>query len=486
MDAMSTIASTSTSTRDEFVENADHSDRPYQQDTNKRRRLLTIGTGVALVGFAAAFVALTASKNDHTMSKPILGQGGQGEGEGDRGMPSFRHRRVREHHNHKERHHGQEEEEEEAVFNMEWSQYHVPFGGGVASTDGQPTDASAAVREESISTLLEVPPLSELVQEEEVQGDISFMVDFAIIGNPKCGTTFLMHWLSRTKDTFVHNGELCSMSKNMPHELTNKYYHQVTDSGRIALTDEGHRIKGGLKCPKEISTESGLDNWSRFFPETKFIIATRHPVSWFQSFYNYHAYGRWPKRIPHPNELIGACYDGSEYLCTENCGSMMPGNSKICTDRANFHHSLSRLGKTPMDTPEELQLLGHGMSIVPQKGKVFLMESSQLIPENASSERLSEDISTFLDLKYDLRPLKDREGYGTESHQYKDDEAKEAFIDICDDEFLPLREVLVQQGEEAALWIKNYFMKSEDVIVSHPDEFLKLLDKWGEDPCRAD
>ena len=29
-------------------------------------------------------------------------------------------------------------------------------------------------------------------------------------------------------------------------------------------------------------------------------------------------------------------------------------------------------------------------------------------------------------------------------------------------------------------------MKSEDVIVSHPDEFVKLLDKWGEDPCRAE
>ena len=81
---------------------------------------------------------------------------------------------------------------EEAVFVKEWSQYRVPFGGGVASTDGQPTDTSAAVREESVSPFLEVPPLSELVQEEEVHGDISWMVDFAIIGNPKCGTTFLM------------------------------------------------------------------------------------------------------------------------------------------------------------------------------------------------------------------------------------------------------------------------------------------------------
>ena len=38
----------------------------------------------------------------------------------------------------------------------------------------------------------EVPPLSDLVKDEKIVGDISGLVDFAIIGNPKCGTTFLM------------------------------------------------------------------------------------------------------------------------------------------------------------------------------------------------------------------------------------------------------------------------------------------------------
>jgi len=328
-----------------------------------------------------------------------------------------------------------------------------------------------------------VPPLSELVVGDEIRGNVEWMVDFAIIGNPKCGTTFLMHWLARSHDTYVHNGEVCSLSRDRPSELATMYYDKVSHNGRMAFTEHGHRIKGGLKCPKEISTEKGLDHWSNYFPETKFIVTTRHPVSWFQSFYNYHAYGQYPKPVPHPKELIGACYDGSEYLCTDHCGTERPGNTKICTNRANFHHSLSRLGKTPMDTPEEMRLLNHGMSIVPQKGKVFLMEISQLFPDHESSLNLREDISDFLDLKYDLHQLHPRHGTGTQNHEYTDNERKKAFVDICDDEYAPVREILVEQGKDAAEWIRNYFLKSEDVVVSSRQEFLKLLDKWGEDPC---
>ena len=38
----------------------------------------------------------------------------------------------------------------------------------------------------------QVPPLSELVVGDEIRGNVDWMIDFAIIGNPKCGTTFLM------------------------------------------------------------------------------------------------------------------------------------------------------------------------------------------------------------------------------------------------------------------------------------------------------
>ena len=45
-----------------------------------------------------------------------------------------------------------------------------------------------------------VPPLSELVVEDEIRGKVDWMVDFAIIGNPKCGTTFLMVRFSMNRE----------------------------------------------------------------------------------------------------------------------------------------------------------------------------------------------------------------------------------------------------------------------------------------------
>lgn len=45
--------------------------------------------------------------------------------------------------------------------------------------------------------------------------------------------------------------------------------------------------------------------------------------------------------------------------------------------------------------------------------------------------------------------------------------------------------VLWSKGRMASEWIQNYFLMSEDVVVSLASrkEFLKVLDKWGEDPC---
>mmetsp|Transcript_27741 Transcript_27741/g.60803 ORF Transcript_27741/g.60803 Transcript_27741/m.60803 type:complete len:599 (+) Transcript_27741:101-1897(+) len=477
------------------------------------------GVLVAVVGAAALLLALSSSNQQQrdagkSIASPadlvpkIGGSGGGGSSAVGNMSKRFRGQRL------------QQQQRQQQSFGLPEKAYYDPLG--MASVDASFDDSddshddTDSRESESLDTLEEefkealeehkketskgaddnndpqatthvesVPPLSELIHEEEIQGDVSWMLDFAIIGNPKCGTTFLMHWLSRSDDTFVHNGEVCSLSRDRPNELAMMYYDQVSHRGRMAQTDEGHRIKGGLKCPKEISTEKGLDNWSKFFPHTKFIITTRHPVLWFQSFYNYHAYGQWPKPVPHPNELIGSCYDESPYLCTDHCGTERPGNTKICTNRANFHHSLSRLGKTPMNTPEELRLIDHDMSIVPQAGKVFLMEISQLFPENEASKNLPEDISNFLDLKYDLHPLKARHGTGTHNHEYKDEERKQAFVDICEAQYTPVREVLIQQGKDAAEWITKYLMKSEDVVVSSPREFIKLLDKWGEDPCES-
>ena len=66
---------------------------------------------------------------------------------------------------------------------------------------------------------------------------------------------------------------------------------------------------------------------------------------------------------------------------------------------------------------------------------------------------------------------------------YSDEDRRKAFIDLCDNEYNPVREILIKQGKDAAEWTRSYIIKSDDVVVSIRKEFLKLLDKWGEDPC---
>lgn len=56
-------------------------------------------------------------------------------------------------------------------------------------------------------------------------------------------------------------------------------------------------------------------------------------------------------------------------------------------------------------------------------------------------------------------------------------------IHICDEEHDDVRKELVKIGKEAAKWITEYFIESEDVFVSSREEFVKLMDDWGHDPC---
>lgn len=44
------------------------------------------------------------------------------------------------------------------------------------------------------------PPLSDLVHNDEVSGDVQFLLDFAIVGHSKTGTTAHMNWLANHEE----------------------------------------------------------------------------------------------------------------------------------------------------------------------------------------------------------------------------------------------------------------------------------------------
>ena len=139
----------------------------------------------------------------------------------------------------------------------------------------------------------------------------------------------------------------------------------------------------------------------------RFIVSLRHPVLWFQSFYNFRLKqnilkGEKPWK-PQVKDLIGPCNNNSPYVL--NHFEANETNRKgVCTDGSKFHHYLSRLGKTAMNTEHEAALLVHDMSIHSfPKAQVFIMEINQFSPHNVTlGNRLRKDLQHFLGLDHEL------------------------------------------------------------------------------------
>lgn len=176
-------------------------------------------------------------------------------------------------------------------------------------------------------------------------------------------------------------------------------------------------------------------------------MGLRHPIQWFESFYNFRITNEYP--MPPAQKLIGKCKKGYQ---------------NVCTYRANFSNHLEK--------------------IEPWR-KVFLYDVTQLRePNPVRSERFLKDLGSFLDLH---APLKDpmlwiKPGQVPPSSERAKELAKMK-LNICDDQYVSLRNVLRQQASQSATWIRDVFMANRNVKVSSPDHFAKLIDSWHYDPC---
>ena len=176
----------------------------------------------------------------------------------------------------------------------------------------------------------------------------------------------------------------------------------------------------------------------------------------------------------------------------------------MCTDRARFHAALARLRKTPMVERDEVDLLfgtryesnyhddnhknislqsqheqqrallsssrEHNQENDEVPNHLLLYEVRQL-HQNDTSKELSNTLRNYLDIQHDLPPIQ----------SYKN--VKPRAIDICDDVHANVRRVLVNHGIDAAVWIKEYLMKSPTLEVASPESFVRFLDSWSVDPC---
>jgi len=121
-----------------------------------------------------------------------------------------------------------------------------------------------------------LPPLSDLIDENNIIGDVQFLLDFAIIGHPKTGTTALLNWLRSHEEVQMHDEEVRSLRKNKPAGMVSLLYDLPY-----------HGKRRGYKAPNDIQQQVSLNALHPYWPCTKCIVGLRHPVKWMESFYKF-------------------------------------------------------------------------------------------------------------------------------------------------------------------------------------------------------
>ena len=232
-------------------------------------------------------------------------------------------------------------------------------------------------------------------------------------------------------------------------------------------------IINGFKSPEVLMSEQFMMNMETYFPETDFIVSTRHPVLHFQSMYNFKFRSKkFSGERPNPLSLIGNC----GHQCFDDCVPKVGENRGVCTRKSYFHYGLSRFMLTPMNTEEELDLLDHiDWSKHPGlRGNIFLLEIGQIGDMNMTRRgQLTNGLEDFLGLETNSVTIPPRNPNREKEHHF----------DVCEDRYQPVRDVLVEMGTKASKWIQEYLLKSPRVVVSNRDHFLELINKWQSDPC---
>jgi len=309
--------------------------------------------------------------------------------------------------------------------------------------------------------------------------DNNLHLDFAVIGFPKTGTTFLLEQLEGHSQIQMSKGEFCQV-----HNVTSgaeRVLSWLTNISNSSDTSTSGNTKYGIKCPTIVRDMSAIENLIKISDNTRLVVGVAHPVKWFENFYNYrvlemynnnviteHVFGRMSGRsIPKPRELLKSTKHWKD----------------VSTASARFDAYLKQLAKVPLDENERKTMFDERLwpkRIIPNPYKVFIYTVEQLHDENETRQvQFQTDLQHHLGLSSPFRDF-NKASKANAAHntvQYKEQ------IDICDPQYARIRKKLIQQGRITSEWIINRFIESDDVVVSDKDYFISTLRTWGNDPC---
>mmetsp|Transcript_20950 Transcript_20950/g.31595 ORF Transcript_20950/g.31595 Transcript_20950/m.31595 type:complete len:408 (+) Transcript_20950:176-1399(+) len=297
-----------------------------------------------------------------------------------------------------------------------------------------------------------------LVPNADANGTI---IDFVIAGFPKCGTTSMEANLGYVAPMPV--ADVCT-----PVHQT--VYYSYKNWPKQYGKGKPYR---GTKCPAFLQGQ-WLVEWSEYLPRAKIIVGIRHPVKWFQSFWNMIA-----------NNGLASFANYDPYTITKPCKSSRscrngcPSRQLFCVHRARFHNALASLGKTALST-EERSLLGPddidgGANLVDNRirNPIFLYEQTML-----GEESVWEDLRNYIGIENTLQHDKFVSSHGRGDNRD---------INFCNDTYDHFRAIMMPISYNVSLWLQKYFIpiakKRDDVTISNLEKFAKIVERYKFDPC---
>lgn len=317
------------------------------------------------------------------------------------------------------------------------------------------------------------PKIIGSVSNSSLREEESIGLDVIIAGFPKCGTTTLLHSFLQHNETMIAPVEFCGLEHDSQPEERIRELNKVLAKMPNPNTS-GLSVQRGIKCPGTITGARGIELISSTFKQAKIIVGLRHPVSFFQSFYNYRVTEMYNILRRENPELP------PDALSIENPPSPLDlvGSNAwkgVSTDLARYELGLMQLGKTPLSSADLSDLGSHGKRLSPTRLKIFLFSMEQLSdPNEVRASEFRSDLQRFLRLESPFDPF---------PHANTNRVRSKESIDICDVSFIELRKLLTKQGKITAQWIRDQLLKSEDIIVGSRAYFISLIETWGDDPC---
>lgn len=241
---------------------------------------------------------------------------------------------------------------------------------------------------------------------------------------------------------------------NKTDNLKKRLHYMLKQQRANGTTTVGYKQSHDLYHPS-ITTR----NYAEVFPSTPLIVTLRHPVKWFESYWNFRHNNNgknWTLPFYPLKHVIKRRGNFREGFVT----------SDLHVGLGFFHQFLAQLGKTPqLNGTREMELLEYEMEDgeaaevfpVPRKvpNRVFVVLTEQLEDKN-SNERVRKDLQSFLrlDTAFDAIPHV-RPDTLYISQKAIERSKKES---ICKPKYKHLREKLLRIGEVASEWVLDYFL----------------------------